>query len=416
VRLLFLNYMNASLATLIRSLELARATSIAGHEVTLGYLHPGFRPPASFRDLLAARRSERLAIRCPPPAAGREGRAGRGGPGKVTEARPSAAGLARHALASLRYVPAEIALIRETRPDAIVARPDHVFSFLFSSRLTRTPLVLDTDGPVEELDAYWGISSRWFRGLDALRARRAGAVLYISTVCGDLWRAKGLPEDRLFKCPNGADPEIFAPLPAEERRGLRRTLDLEGCRVIGFAGNQRRWHGVGDLIRSAVPLLQEDAGLRLLVIGQVEDRGALGLESCPPPLIEERVVFTGPVAYGDMPRFLDAADILAMPYPALDLFHFSPMKMFEGLALGKVLVAPRLGQIAEILGDSKAACLYDPRRPGSLLLALRRALALPPAAGGEGRDLLLREHTWRRRAEVVERACGRAAEKGGTSR
>lgn len=419
MKVLVLNYMNAALATMVRSFELARATSALGHDVVLSYMHPRFRPPASFGAILAAAGTERLAIRRPGGTADMAGAprpapvpAPPRDPGTVTEARPTALGLARQAAASLRWVPDERALLREVRPDVVVARPDQVLSFVVSTRLAGVPLVLDTDGPVEELDHYWGIRSAWFRGLDTWRARRAAALLHISRVCGDLWRAKGIAEDRLFLCPNGADPLVFRPGTPEERQRTRRALGVDGCRVVGFSGNQRTWHGVGDLLRATIPLSRDDARLRLLVVGAIEDRAALRLDDLPAGDVARRVVFTGPVPYADMPRFLDAADVLAMPYPPLDLFHFSPMKMFEALAMGKVIVAPRQGQIGDVLGPVASACLYDERRAGGLGEALRLALARPPGSGLDGRALLERSHSWARRAEVVVAACGRALRAG----
>jgi len=417
VRILVLNYMHASIPTLVRSFELARATSAHGHDVTLAFMHPHFRPPAWFDALLEAAAGPRLTIRraragaaaAPAPAPAR-GAAGSAPPeaGTVTAARPTARGLARQAAVSLRWVPEERALFGAVRPDVVVARPDQVLSFVVSTRLAGVPLVLDTDGPVEELDAYWGVPSRWFRPLDTWRARRASALLHISRVTGDLWRAKGIPDDRLFLCPNGADPQVFRPGTGNDRERTRRDLGIAGCRVVGFSGNQRAWHGVGGLLEAAVPLLRDDAGLRVLVIGAVEDRAALRLGDLPGDLLAARVVFTGPVPYGDMPRLLDAADVLAMPYPPLDLFHFSPMKMFEALAMGKVIVAPRQGQVGEFLAPVSSACLYDARDAGGLGGALRRALALPPGAGSDGRALLEATHTWARRGRAVVAACERA--------
>jgi len=411
VKILFLNYMNASLATMVRSFELARATSALGHDVVLSYMHPRFRPPAGFGARLAAAGTDRLTIRRPESAgapAGTSAPVRPAAPGTVTEARPTALGLARQAVASLRWVPGERALLREVRPDVVVARPDQVLSFVVSTRLAGVPLVLDTDGPVEELDHYWGIRSRWFRGCDTWRARRAAALLHISRVCGDLWRAKGIAPDRLFLCPNGADPLAFRPGTQQERQRTRQALGLAGCRVIGFSGNQRTWHGVGNLMQAAVTLFRADAGLRLLVVGAIEDRGALRLDDLPADDVARRVVFTGPVPYADMPRLLDAADILAMPYPPLELFHFSPMKMFEALAMGKILVAPRQGQIGEILGPVDSACLYDAHDAGGLGEALRLALARPPGSGRDGRALLTQAHSWARRGAVVVEACERA--------
>jgi glycosyltransferase involved in cell wall biosynthesis len=418
MKILSLNYMNASLATMVRSLELARATAARGHQVTLVFMHPRFRPPESFRRHLETLAAPGLTLRFAPrdPAAGSPQAAASSQPGTVTAARPTAAGLARQAAASLRYLPREMRLLRAIRPDVLVARPDQILSFPVAARLTGTPLVLDTDGPVEELDLYWGIRSRGFRALDLARARAAGAILHISRVCGDLWRAKGIAGDRLFLCANGADPAFFAPQDGESRSAARRALGLEGRRVLAFSGNQRTWHGVGDLLAAAAPLLRRDPELRILVIGQMEDPAALRLADVGEALVRERVVFTGPVDYRDMPRLLDAADLAAMPYPPLDLFHFSPMKMFEALAMGKVLVAPAQGQIAELLDGLPSVVLYDPRRNGALAEALVRALALPAAAGSAGRRLIENGHSWAHRGAVVEAACIRALTRTETRR
>ncbi len=390
MRILFLNYMHASLPTLIRSLELARGTARCGHRVTLAFLHPEFRPPRFFLDLCETYRGEGLDIihPAPRPAAGTS-------PGRITEARPSLAGLFRQTALSLRYVPREMRLLRRLRPDAVVARPDQVLSFVVSCRLTRTPLVLDTDGPVEELDTYWGIPSGPFVPIDTWRARRAGAVLHVSRVCGDLWRSKGIPEDRLLLCPNAADPDRFEPSSGTARRELRSRLGLGDAKVIGFAGNQRTWHGVRDLLQAVLRIAGEagpggPVGPRLLLVGEMEDRAALGLEDLPRDEVARRVVFAGRVP------------------PPLDLFHFSPMKMYEGLAAGKTIVGPRQGQVEEVLGAIDPGCLYDPRDPEGLAAALRRALDAPRSLGEKGASLLRERHTWKHRGEVVGRACERA--------
>jgi len=412
MRILFVNYMATSLPTMIRSFELARAVAMRGHDVVLAFMNPAFRPPDWFRAHLEAARGTRLDLRLPPEPAARPGAAAPGEAGRVTDARPSALGLLRQAAGSMRYVAAERALYAEARPDVVVARPDQVFSFVRSSRSARIPLVLDTDGPVEELDHYWGIRSRGFRGLDAWRARRAAALLHISRVTGDLWRSKRIPEERLFPCPNGADPEVFRPAGDEARRATRRALGLDGKRVVGFSGNQRAWHGVGQLLRAMAPRFAQDPDLRLLLIGSIEDRGALRLDDLPPRVIEERVVFTGAVPYAAMPRHLDAADLLVLPYPALPLFHFSPMKLFEALAMAKPIVASRQGQIGDLLDGLSSARLYDPAVPGALAAAIDAGLALPAGAGAASRGFLEGAHTWAHRGAQVEAACHAAAGRG----
>jgi glycosyltransferase involved in cell wall biosynthesis len=53
-------------------------------------------------------------------------------------------------------------------------------------------------------------------------------------------------------------------------------------------------------------------------------------------------------------------DLTVAPYVPQPDFYFSPLKIVESLAAGKPVVAPRLGQIAELLGDGTAGSLYTP--------------------------------------------------------
>ena len=76
-----------------------------------------------------------------------------------------------------------------------------------------------------------------------------------------------------------------------------------------------------------------------------------------------RVIFTGEVAHGRVPALLDACDILVAPHvPLADGSEFfgSPTKIFEYMAMGKAIVASRLGQIGEVLTDQETALLVEP--------------------------------------------------------
>ena len=60
----------------------------------------------------------------------------------------------------------------------------------------------------------------------------------------------------------------------------------------------------------------------------------------------------GAVAHDRVPALLDACDILVSPHVPLDArrgFFGSPTKLFEYMAMGKGIVASRLGQIGEVL-------------------------------------------------------------------
>jgi glycosyltransferase involved in cell wall biosynthesis len=423
LRILYFNYMTTSFASIVRSLEYAKGAADQGHEVALCYLHPAFRPPESYYDLIAAYESPRLRVHYPArrPAAASPQAGKRLPAGKVVEGKPTLKGLYRQIAASFRYVPEELRWVDRFRPDVLMARPDQVFSFLVTSRLRSLPLVLETDGPVEELDRYWGLDSRWVRPLDTWRARNAHALLYISGACRELWRRKRIPEERLFYTPNAAHPDRFRPLGPEARAALRRGFGLApGAKVIGFSGNLRAWHGAENLLEAALPLLAKDPDLRILFIGAVDDPAVLDRCRVPEAIRRERLVFTGPVPYARMGEHIDLADVLALPYPYTDFFYFSPMKLFEGMSLGKILVAPRLGQIEEMLGDLESPVLYDAKGGARALgealeTGMRRALSARAGApaGEDARRRIEEAHTWAHRGRMVARACEYAVRRAG---
>jgi glycosyltransferase involved in cell wall biosynthesis len=412
MRILYLNHSKAELATFIRSLELARALTDHGHSVTLCYCHRKLVAEAWFFAMLESLRSPELDIRWPAgvtPTSASERAA------RVDSAAPRASALVRRLIGSLRDVPSELRLIRETRPDVIVVRSSLSTAWVVAAALARVPVVLSTDGPIEELPHYWGVDSKLLRTIDRWRAHRARALLYISQVCGELWRGKGIVPERLFEVPNGADPAVFAPCPTE-RATRRRKLGIpEDAMVIGFSGNQRAWHGVGELLQAAAPVLEATPELHVVVVGLVYDAAALQLERVPPAMLEERVTFTGAWPYPEMPQALDLMDIVALPYPEQALFHFSPMKMFEALAMGKVLVASAQGQVAELLSPLASAFLFDPSAAAGLGAALEQAvtaLRADPDLGARSRAVAVAAHTWAARGAVVSHACAVASGQG----
>lgn len=409
MKIVYFNYLANAIGPLIRTLELAKACAENGVSVSLYFMNKGFNPPAFVYERIRAYQSESLHIYYPAPLAPVSANAGEQtrAPG---EPRIRLRGLLKQSALSLLNIPEELRIIRRERPDAVMARPDHAFSFCFSTRLAGVPLVLDTDGPVEELDLYWGISSRWLSKLDAFRARVSRSVLVVSRVCEELWHDKIADRARFFIVPNGTHKDEFAPQPEAKREALRHALGLQGCRVIGYSGNQRVWHGLPNLLRSALPLLARDEQLRILIIGCGFNEPLMTQCGIPEPIFRRQVVFTGRLSYWDMAAHIDLADIMVMPYDRLPLFYFSPMRMFEAMSLGKSLITSKQGQMSDLLDARASVRFFDPALPQGLHDVLAGAIydADFVAAGMKNREYLIAEHTWQARGATVKQAIAHA--------
>src|SRR5207244_7734796 len=88
--------------------------------------------------------------------------------------------------------------------------------------------------------------------------------------------------------------------------------------------------------------------------------------------LEKAVTFAGSVAHDDVPRYVAAMDVAVAPYPALDEFYYSPLKLFEYMAAGRAVVASRAGQVAEVLVDGASGLLFEPGDRAGLVECIRR--------------------------------------------
>jgi glycosyltransferase involved in cell wall biosynthesis len=90
-------------------------------------------------------------------------------------------------------------------------------------------------------------------------------------------------------------------------------------------------------------------------------------------------------------------DVATAPYPALDHFYFSPLKVYEYMAAGVCVVASRVGQLAELIRDDSNGVLYSPGDVEALVVSLRQLRADPERRerlGAAGRATVIGAHTW----------------------
>jgi glycosyltransferase involved in cell wall biosynthesis len=214
----------------------------------------------------------------------------------------------------------------------------------------------------------------------------------------------GIADEKIVVNPNGVDTQKFRP--DVGGAAVRRELGVAADETLaGFVGTFGPWHGVLTLAE-AITLLPNGSKIRFLLVGAGKLRDEVQRIVCAAGK-EQQVIFAGHVAHERVPALLDACDMLLSPHvPLADGSEFfgSPTKLFEYMAMGKGIVASRLGQIGEVLADQETALLTEPgnaRELADAILHLARSRELRDRLGAAARQTAIERHTWKRNAGRV---------------
>jgi glycosyltransferase involved in cell wall biosynthesis len=257
---------------------------------------------------------------------------------------------------------------RDFEPDFIYERYNlFLLSGLMLSRRRRIPLLLEVNSPLaEEREQFGGLAlprlAAWAEGVVW---RGADVVLPVTHVLRTHVAARGAAVHRIAVVPNGINLSQFGSAP--DTPTAKAALGWERELVLGFTGFVREWHGVDRILRWMASS-DAPAEARLLIVGDGPAREPLeGLAS--ELALGDRVRFTGIVSREEVPRYVAAFDVALQPAVVP---YASPLKLFEYLALGKAIVAPRQPNIEEVLEHGHNALLFDPKESGSIERSLSR--------------------------------------------
>jgi glycosyltransferase involved in cell wall biosynthesis len=292
-----------------------------------------------------------------------------------------------------------LALLNEHPPDFIYERYS-LFSYAGVQVACEAgvPLVLEVNAPLSEEGAKYRdlVLRTTARELERRIFCDADALVVVSGLLAEHARALGVENERITVLPNGVDPERFQPdvsgAPVRERHGLGDAW------VAGFAGSFKPWHDLDTLVAAVRSLAQDGLDVRLLAVGDGPRLRELA------PSGEPFLVCTGAVDYAQMPAHLAAMDAIVVPYAADGDRYFSPLKLYEAMAMARPVVGARTGQVAETITDGETGLLYEPGSRRALADTLRKLAALPDrgaSLGERARRWVLDGRTWEANARRI---------------
>jgi len=181
---------------------------------------------------------------------------------------------------------------------------------------------------------------------DALKRRNIGKIVYqalqridaiicVSQQLYDICRRHGIPEEKLYKIPNGVDTDLFKPMQKSEKLKLRKQLGLpKNDLIVCFTGKTGRRKRIDLAVKTVANALNTYPNLFLSIIGPkdiqdidfikyvkyiIESSGILG-----------KIRFTGFLEFHEAGNFMRASDIFLLPSSSEGL----PNALLEAMACG----------------------------------------------------------------------------------
>ncbi len=299
------------------------------------------------------------------------------------------AGLGRRLLAHGRALLDLGARIRQQRPHVVHIHTCSFTSFyrsvadLVVARWLRARTVLHIHGG--SFAAFCDRAGPAGRAIIGWAARCAGIVVVLSHRAATLLRPY-VGDAHIEVVPNGV------PVPAEPRppSDARRP-----CRFV-FLGAVRRAKGLSELLDAASRLARAGVPFELRIAGPVDDEAREWIERATTLGLQSHVQFLGPVRGSGKQALLAECDCLVLPSHE----EAMPMAILEAGAAGLAVIATRVGDVADVLGERPdppgtdgggvAGRLVDPGDVGALTAAMRHYASNPPERDADGRALQAR--------------------------
>jgi glycosyltransferase involved in cell wall biosynthesis len=218
-------------------------------------------------------------------------------------------------------------------------------------------------------------------------------------------QAYGFSAERWVVAPDGVDLSRFEPTlsraTARQQVGLAQTE-----RWVVYVGGLYAGRGLEELFTAMVGQVAN-----LLVVGGRNEQEIAQWQALAHKIGLNGVKFTGFVAPALVPAYLQAADVLAMPYSRQtrtasgeDTTAFmSPLKLYEYMAAERPIVASDLPALRTVLTHQRNALLAQPDDATSLAHAIRQLLENPAMAQSLAQQARLdvQSHTWQARAAFI---------------
>ena len=304
-----------------------------------------------------------------------------------------------------------IGLRLKSRYDVIYNRADEGGGGVLLGKLFGIPTIIEINGILWDEAKLRGRSEfrqnliKWLWGLNV---KHVDCIVTVTpNIAKEMQKVYKIPPDRFIIIQNGVNTNLFKPM---DKITTRKTLGLnEQSKIVCFVGQLSPWQGVEYLIKAAPLILEKVPETKFLIIGDGEMREEWE-NMVSEKKLEDNFIFTGRVPYEDVPKYINASDVCVAPFikERNERTGLSPLKLYEYLACGKPVVGSDVGGVGDFLEGYNAGVAVKPENLKELANATVKLLQddeLREKMGKNGREIVVKEHSWESIANKVMEVC-----------
>ncbi len=208
---------------------------------------------------------------------------------------------------------------------------------------------------------------------------------------------RGVDPERIHVAHNAVDVASFTPMEPPQNDAF----------TIGYLGSFQDYEGLDDIIDVLKLLQQQDANVRVLMVGD-------GLRFNP---IRSRIVhegladsvtLTGRVPHAKVMEYYAQMDVLVYPRRSTGATEtITPLKPFEALALAKPIVVSNVAPLKEIVGENQRGLVFESGNVEEFAEAIQQlkdSPSLRASLGAAGRQWVVEHRNWENVVETFEDA------------
>jgi len=254
--------------------------------------------------------------------------------------------------------------IREFRPHLLCTHDykSNLYGFFLSKRIGIP--VLSTFHGITQKDRKIAV----YQWIDARILRSFNAILCVSQATRRKL-SKRIPNIALYAVPNAVDIQQVQSLAERDLQEASNCLEPE-TRTVLFAGRLSKEKGLIHLLQAAELLAPRHPKVRFLVLGNGPEEEKMKAYVLKKHL-NHSIRFLGYIK--NIYAYLKLADFLVLP----SLQEGMPVVILEAFALGKAVVASRVGGIPELVQNGVSGILVEPGNAEGLGSAIESLLGNP---------------------------------------